>query len=542
VKRDIAALTSREFDLLVIGGGIVGACMAWDATQRGLSVALVERHDFGGGTSANSLKTIHGGLRYLQHLDFGRMRESIRERSVWLRIAPHLIHPLPFLVPTYRYGLQRRGLLRAALAANDLAGLRRNAGQLPERRLPAARALSRGECLELVPELASPGLTGAVVYYDAQMYSPERLVLEVATAAWEEGAVVANHAEATRLHVDGGRVQGVELLDRVQQCSIEVRARTVINAAGPDAVPLAERLLGERLGVRYAHSVALNLVVPALGHDVAFALRARSKDVNSRISVGGRQLLLVPWRNRTLLGTGHYPLDGRPLTPASLEGLVSRFLEELNGGWAGDPVGRDAVQLVHSGLLPDDPAAAGVAVQLLRHPRIVDYRQHGIGGMISVEAVKFTTARRVAETAVDQVCSFIGKATAPCRTHCTPLPGAVGVSIGQLLADARSRHRQEIDADTMEHLVRTYGGRYRRVLDTGRKDADWNVQIDAASPAIRAQLRYGVEQEMAQTADDLLLRRTEIGALGSPSAAARLAASEVLAARAAPTPAVPEGA
>jgi glycerol-3-phosphate dehydrogenase len=526
VKRDIGALTSREFDLLVIGGGIVGACIAWDATQRGLSVALVERGDFGGGTSANCLKTIHGGLRYLQHLDLGRMQESIRERSVWLRIAPHLVQPLPFLVPTFRSGLQRRALLRAALAVNDLAGAQHNAGQLP-----AARVLSRAECLAAAPELVAPDLTGAVVYYDAQIYSPERLVLEVVSAAWESGAVVANYAEARQLHVISGQVRGAELHDHVQQCSIDVRAQRVVNATGPDTVPLAGRLLGTKLPIRYAHSIALNLVVPALGYEVALAVRSRGRDANSKISVGGRQLLLIPWRNRTLLGTGHYPLAGQTPTPALLDQLVDRFLEELNGGWTGDPIRRADVQLVHSGLLPDDPAEPGLVVRLLRHPRIVDHRPHGIDGLISVEAVKFTTARRVAENAVDQVCRSLGKSTPPCRTHLTPLPGAFDASVNQLLDEARRGHAHEVETETLDHLVRTYGGRYSRVIDAGKKDADWAARIDATSPAIRAQLSYGSAQEMAQTADDLLLRRTEIGALGTPSAAARTMAVEVLAAQ-----------
>src|ERR1043166_854658 len=160
MQRSLDALQSTAFDLLVIGGGILGASVARDAALRGLRVARVERGAGGGGTSSNSLRIIHGGLRYLQHLDLRRMRESIRERSMWLRIAPHLVEPLPVLVPTYGWGLRGKSVLRAALAVNDVIAWDRNRTLAPDRRLPAGRAVSRAECLALVPELTGPGLTG----------------------------------------------------------------------------------------------------------------------------------------------------------------------------------------------------------------------------------------------------------------------------------------------------------------------------------------------------------------------------------------------
>ena len=200
MKRDIAALADREFDLVVVGAGVYGAATAWDASLRGLSVALIDKGDFGSGTSFNSLKTIHGGLRYLQHADFTRMRESVRERRNLMRIAPHLVHPLPFLVPTYRGSLLKtRTVMRAALFINDLVSWDRNELADRQKHLPAGKALTRDACLEMAPGIERDGLTGGVLWYDAQMYNSDRLTLSFVLSAAKEGAVVANYVEATEL-------------------------------------------------------------------------------------------------------------------------------------------------------------------------------------------------------------------------------------------------------------------------------------------------------------------------------------------------------
>ena len=195
MKRHGADLAAARFDVLVIGGGIVGACAAWDAARRGLSVALVERGDFGGGASSNSLKIVHGGLRHLQQLALGRVRESNRERAVWLRIAPHLVEPLPVVVPAYGRGAKGRAALRAGVALAGLLGRDLNADLPPDRRLPPGRSLSREEAISLAPELDTPALAGGVLFHDGQMYSSERLLLSVLLGASRAGAVFSNHTE-----------------------------------------------------------------------------------------------------------------------------------------------------------------------------------------------------------------------------------------------------------------------------------------------------------------------------------------------------------
>src|SRR6185312_6461503 len=194
MRRDLSALSTGEFDLLVVGGGICGAAAAWDAAQRGLSVALVERGDFSGATSAESLKVVHGGIRYLQHLDLPRVRESSRERSALLRIAPHLVHPFPFVVPAYGHGMRGPEALAAAFLAWAVLTADRNRGiPDPDRRVPRGRIVSRREVLDWFPQLEQKDLTGAGMFWDGQMYNPPRLVWSFVRSALRAGAVAANH-------------------------------------------------------------------------------------------------------------------------------------------------------------------------------------------------------------------------------------------------------------------------------------------------------------------------------------------------------------
>src|SRR5688572_9478977 len=225
MRRNLTDLGGTEHDLLVIGGGIQAACIAWDAALRGLRVALVERDDFGAATSANSLRIVHGGLRYLAHGDLARMRESIRERSALLRVAPGLVEPLPVLVPTGPAGVPGKAAFGAALALTHLLSLNRNHRLDPARRIAAGRILSRAECVRLCPVLDGDDITGGALWYDARMARPERLTLAFVASAADAGAQVANYAEAETFEVSGGTVRSVGVVDRLTGRRYAARAR-----------------------------------------------------------------------------------------------------------------------------------------------------------------------------------------------------------------------------------------------------------------------------------------------------------------------------
>lgn len=458
MRRDLAALTGREHDLVVVGGGIYGVAAAWDAAQRGLATALVEAGDFGSSTSRNSLKTIHGGLRHLRRLDLRRTRESIRERSALLRIAPQVVRPLPFLVPTYGHGLKGWEGLAAGLALSDLLGRDRNAGLVPGRQIPAGRMLSRGEALDLVPGLPERGLTGAAVWHDAQVTSSERLVVGFLRAASEAGAALDNYVEVTGLLRSRERVVGVRAEDRVAGGSLEVRAKLVLNATGPHMDRLLERVGLQARGVPLLR--AMNLV---LGRPIVttHAVAAWNE---------GRYLFLVPWEGRSLLGTGY----AAPDSPQGND--AAAFLGQARRAypWAG--LETQDVGLVHRGLVPGRGGAGGLWTRHL----LLDHAAHGAPGLLSVQGAKYTVARAAAEQAVDLVVRRLGRSVPPCRTASTPLPLARPLE-GSLV----ERVRQAVRDEMALHLADAVIGRLD--MGTGGPPPDADLMTVASVMATELQ-------------------------------------------------------
>jgi len=518
MKRDIAALADREFDLVVVGAGVYGAATAWDASLRGLSVALIDKGDFGSGTSFNNLKTIHGGLRYLQHADFTRMRESVRERRNLMRIAPHLVHPLPFLVPTYRGSLLKsRTAMRAALFVNDLVSWDRNKLADRQKHLPAGKALTRDACLEMAPGIERDGLTGGVLWYDAQMHNSDRLTLSFVLSAAREGAVVANYVEATELIRDGSQVKGVRARDVLSEDDgLELRGRLVVNATGPwvDGLSPAPRKL-------FHFSKAMNLVTRPIVGDVAIGVTSRRphRDADAVVSAGGRFLCLVPWRDVTLVGTSHAPFDGRPDELEATEDDIQDLIEDVNEAYPDAKLARGDVRLVHRGLLPRAPGSLnGVGITLQKTYRLDDHREDGIEGLLTIVGVKYTTARDVAEKAVDRTLALLQKAPSASRSSETALVGGDIESFDDFVAGAMG----DAPPDVMRHLVYTYGSTYKEILKGDRE------RIVPGSPVLAAEVRHAVREEMASDLASVVLRRTELGTAGHPGRAVLEACADVI--------------
>jgi glycerol-3-phosphate dehydrogenase len=418
MRRDISALTAGSYDLVVIGGGAYGVCAAWEAALRGLKTALLERGDFGAATSANSLHTIHGGLRYLQHLDLRRMRESIAERRHWMHLAPELIEPMRFVLPTFGHGLRGREIMAIALALNDLIGADRNRGLRGARRLPRGGVLSRAEAAKSFGKLSIDGFNGAALWYDAFNSSPERLMVALLQAARSAGAQLANYVIVEGfLHRDAA-ICGVLARDTLSGNRLELRARCVLNAAGPWVDNVLNRLdpalprPAERL---FQPSRAFNLIVRRLPFDAAIGIPVprRGRASGAALDKGTVTHFIMPWGRYSLIGTKHLPCEGD--ADGWQIGLteVSAFLEELNvvlGPWQLQP--SDVVG-IKAGLLPAQGASAGGEVLLQRHARIVDHAREGIGGLITVVGVKWTTSRLVAERAVQLACRKLGQGSAP---------------------------------------------------------------------------------------------------------------------------------
>jgi glycerol-3-phosphate dehydrogenase len=430
VKRDIAALAAREHDVLVVGGGVSGAAVAWDAALRGLDVALVEAADFASGTSWNSLKTIHGGLRHLQRANVAAVRASARERSTLLRIAPDLVRPLEFVVPTHGHGLRGREALGLAMAATDILTRGRNRGLKATHFIPRGRVLSAADIAARVPGLPTEGLSGGALWTDAQVASSERLVLAFLHSAAAEGAAVANYVAATALTREpGGRVTGALCRDGIGGGEFAIRARATINAAGPaiDTVLAAAGLRLPRVPLLRAWNLVLRRrIVP----DVAVGGRA-----------DGRFLFLVPWRDRTIAGTGYEDA-------AAPGGGVRAFLAQVGRAfpWAG--ITEADVALVHEGVVPGRGAAS-----LWTSHRVRDHARDGAPGLVSALGVKYTGARALAEEAVDAALRILGRPRAASRTDAVVLHRASPCT-GSLADATRSAVREEMAIHLTDAVLR----------------------------------------------------------------------------------------
>ena len=514
MKRDIDALCNEVFDLVVVGAGVYGAATAWDASLRGLSVALIDKADFGSGTSFNNLKTIHGGLRYLQHADFKRMRESVRERRNLMRIAPHLVHPLPFLVPTYRGSLMRgAAAMRVALFINDLVSWDRNRLYDRQKHLPAGKVLSRDDCLELAPGIESEDVTGGVLWHDAQMHNSDRLTLSFVLSAAEEGAVVANFVEAKDLLRDGTRVAGVRARDVVAGTEgLEIRGKFVVNASGPwvDSLTRSKRRL-------FHFSKAMNLVTRPVVRNVAIGVvsRRRRRDRDAVIDTGGRFLCLIPWRDVTLVGTAHARYEGTADDLESTEEDIRDLLDDVNDTYPRAALEREDVRLVHRGLLPMASGTPnGSDVTLVKRYQLDD----SVSGMLSILGVKYTTARDVAEKAVDRALALMGKPYVASRSGNTPVVGGDIESFDDFLAGATG----EVPADVLRHLVYTYGSCYAELLKVDYQ------RVSDTSPVLVSEVRHAVREEMALDLASVVLRRTELGTAGHPGSATLEACADIV--------------
>ena len=509
MKRELSSFEDQEFDLVIVGAGVYGAAAAWDAALRGLSVALVDKGDFGGATSFNNLKTAHGGLRYLQQADLRRMRESIRERRTLMRIAPHLVHPLPFLLPTYGEGIRRRPFLSVALLLNDLVSFDRNRTLASEKFLPPGRTVSRAECQRLVPGVEERGLTGAALWYDAQIYNSDRLTLSFVLSADEAGARVANYVEATGFLREGNRIRGITAKDRIGQNDLEIRGRAVLNAAGPWVDRMLQDL-EDASRLRFFHfSKAMNLVTRPIVKDVAVGVTSTRNQV----------LFAIPWRGVSMIGTTHAAYDGEPDDLEATEADIQELLDQVNSGYPAAKLRREDVRLVHRGLLPMVPQDGnnGVApVRLVKQYRIHDHRREGVEGLVSMVGVKYTTARDVAEKAITRVFQVLGKNPPPSRTASTPVYGGAIDSFSDFLEQEVRQKPHGLDDEVVRHLAYTYGSAYRQILAYIDEDPAWARPVKEGAQVLRAEVIHAIRQEQAIDLANVMLRRTELGSAGHP--------------------------
>ncbi|MCA9923435.1 MAG: glycerol-3-phosphate dehydrogenase/oxidase [Anaerolineales bacterium] len=537
MKRNISHLTNQQFDVLVIGGGITGANIAWDATLRGLRVALVEKNDFGGATSSNSLKTVHGGLRYLQDANFRLVRKMIKERQAYLRIAPHLVRPLPVIMPTYKNKLMHSKLaLGTAVKLNDLAGYDRNTGMDPARILPNSRIFSRSQLESRIPGLHDEAINGGVMWHDAQVVNTERFLLSFLLSAAEAGAVVANYVRVVEFLLERGRVSGVTAVDELTGQAVDIQARIVVNAAGPWVDELLQTLGTEGVTPKFRLSTAMNLVTRQILPDHALGIKSHFMHVlpDGSAEKRSRMLFIAPWRGYSIAGTIHTPYQGSANDNWVTERAIADFVEELNRAYPRAALQHEDVYHVHRGFLPmlpndTDPAT----VKLVREGRIFDhYAESGLTGLLTVVGVKFTTARFLAEKTVNVIFHKLQRPSPACKTATTQLYGGQIRHYDTFVAAAMERWSVEMPPFQLHRLLTNYGSSHRYLLLYISENQAWAQPLTEDTAVTGAEVIHAVRAETARKLSDVVLRRTDMGSASKPSnecleAAARLMALEL---------------
>jgi len=521
MKRNIAQLQTEHFDVLIIGGGIYGVNAARDAALRGLSVAVVDKDDFGAATSSNSLKIIHGGLRYLQHADFKRMRESITERKILMHIAPHLVHPLPCIMPTYGHALKGKEVMAVALFVNDLIGFDRNS--LPDRQkhLPRGRVISKSECLRIIPGVDEENLTGGAIWYDCQVSNSERMLISVLHSAVAAGAVAANYVEVEDFILEENVVSGVHARDKMTGERFAITAKLVINNSGPWVNKTLSCLNGTLKKPDVLLSAAMNLVVRKKLFD-AFAVglwsKEEFKDEDAVLSKGSRLFFITPWKQYSIIGTTHVHFDGEPDEFRISETDIQQFLDDVNAAYPTAGLSRKDVTFFYGGLLPaDDINEVTGDVKLLKSYKIIDHKSDsGIDGLLTVVGVKYTTARDVAEKTIDYALEKLGKAGKPSLSAHKKIHGGDFDHFDEYLNQEKSKAHGGLSEDTIEHLVRNYGSAYGQVLNYVESDRELGQPVTAHSPVLKAEVVHAIREEMALTLKDIVRVRTELGTAEFP--------------------------
>lgn len=523
MQRNVSTLTDRTYDLVVVGGGIFGICTAWDAALRGLSVALVEQGDFGHATSANHFKMVHGGIRYLQHADLYRIRESSKERSSFLRTAPHLVRPLPIVIPTYGHGMQSKEAMRAALLLYDLITFDRNRGIKDHtRHIPPGRIISRRECLEMFPALDKKGLTGAAIFHDGQMYNPPRLSLAYLKSAVEAGAEVANYVQAVDFIRRNDQIIGVRAQDRLRGNELEIQGRMVVNAAGPWAKWLLRSQIGLQLKPEPSFSRDAYFIVPRrLIGDHALAVQGQTKDPDAVLSRGNRHLFIVPWRDYTLIGVWHLVFQGQPEEFTVTEEDLQGFLNEINASYSSLDLTLNDISMWNAGLTlfgENDPNATNLSYG--KRSLIIDHaREHNLAGLITLIGVRYTTARGIAAQVIDLALEKLGRKPAKPITETTPVYGGQIESFDELVQQATRQRPATLNTEVVRPLLHNHGSAYSEVLKYVGENPDWAETI-GPTKVIKAEVIHAVREEMAQKLSDIIFRRTDLGTGEHPGEAA----------------------
>ncbi len=521
MRRFIEHPQNKTYDLIVIGGGISGAAVAYEAASQGYTVALVEKSDFGAGTSAATSKLIHGGLRYLANLELGLVRESLKERKTLENIAPNFVYPLAFIVPLHKYGVRKKSILEPGMILYDLLSYDKGMTWDKSKKLPLHRLLSRAAALELEPLIGAEDLTGAILYYDCANLNPERLTLAFIKSAVKFGADVANYARVEDFIHSDKRLSGLVVRDLLTTNTHVLQGRLIINCGGPWADILLHTARSGETPVHIRRSEGIHILIPRITSSPAAV---------GGLTPTGRPCNLIPWRGHTVIGTTDREYVGDPDQYHVTREKIEQYIAEVNASF-GNPnlIQYSDVVYAYGGLRPLVDDQTRDVYKTSRKYEIFDHEQDGLPGMITVEGGKYTTSRNLAENVLKLVNQKMGRRSKSV-TAGQPLAGCEIRDLEQFLVETKLAY-QDFPAQSVDYLARNYGTELSGVMAIARSDQFYRQPLNADGEML-AQVVYAIRNEMAHTLGDVLLRRTGLGTLGHPglqalSAIASVAAREL---------------
>jgi glycerol-3-phosphate dehydrogenase len=519
MERYTERISEEIFDLLVVGGGITGAAIAYEAASRGLSVVLFEKGDFSEATSAASSKMIHGGLRYLNNMEFSLVRESLRERRILSNIAPNFVYPIPMIFPHYRGSLKtNKWMIKTGLMLYDLLGFGKSNTWDKSKRIPSHKTVSPETALSRYPVIPKNGLTGASIFYDCINLCPERLTLAFIKSALSHGARAANYARVTGFLLDQKRdaVCGVTVRDLLTQKTHSVKARVTLNCAGP----WADKVLGllkDENPVSMKRSEGIHVITRKLFHeDGAVGV----------ITPRRRHCFLLSWRDHTLVGTTDSLYEGDPDDYRVTFKGIEDLLQEVNNAFAGLTLTVQDVLHAYGGLRPLVGSRQTETYRATRRYEIHESRLDAKGGLLTVEGGKWTTSRGLAQKVLDHLRKKTELPIGPSVSQKRYLKGSEIRDINRFLFRIKEENR-DYDPKALDYVGRLYGTEYQNVLALCKDEPLLRQTLNTAGD-ILAQVVYGVRHEMARTLQDVLLRRTGIATLGNPGEAILLRAARIM--------------
>lgn len=481
---------AADYDVVVVGGGINGAGIARDAALRGLRVLLLEKYDFGSGTSSWSSRLIHGGLRYLEHAEISLVYESLHERRRLRDAAPHLVKKLRLNIPIYKQSRRGKMLVHLGMLAYDILSL--------GKRMPAHRMLSREQLIAQEPGLKRDGLLGGAQYFDAQVTFAERLVLENIIGASQAGADVRNYTPVIGINVAQGQIRSVRFRERDTGNEAETTTRLVINAAGP----WVDRVLAtvNRDIPRYMGGTKGSHIVTGRfdgAPNDAFYVEASSD---------GRPVFIIPWNGQFLIGTTDIRYHGDPTDAAASAEEVRYLLDETNRVFPGANLTVQDIHFTYAGVRPLPLQTKGPESAITRKHLIKKHRRVA-KGLISIIGGKLTTYRELAEQAVDLAVRSLGDSANACETRTLPLPGANGIDD----AGKRLRELPALADMGVSRLLEIYGGRAAQIADLASDNAELAKTLDPQNSVLAAEVVFALRHEFAHSLTDIVHRRLMTG-------------------------------